>query len=107
MSNWEEEKKGTREWASPVPLAPRDTRELEFISLRIPVEIINATRGRKVFSMHRERLQEILGLSEDDMSRLSDCGLILSPPEKPSERPKINYPRIAHSYRKIVQRVRS
>ena len=70
-------------------------------------EQIYSARGGKVISMHRERLQEILGLSEDDISRLSDCGLILPAPEKPSERPKIDYPRIAHTYREIVQRVRS
>jgi hypothetical protein len=53
--------------------------------------------------MHRERLQEILGLSDGDVSRLYDCGLILPRPEKASRSPKIDYERLAHSYREIME----
>jgi hypothetical protein len=90
-----------------VPLAPRDTRELEFISLKTPVEILNSASGGKVFSVHRKRLQEILDPSGDDTSRQSDWGLILPPPEKPSKRPMIDYPGLAHSYRQKMRPVRS
>jgi ParB-like chromosome segregation protein Spo0J len=84
-------------------LAPRNTWELEYLLLRIPVEIHNAPRGGKVFSMHREQVQEILGLSDGDISRLCDRGLILPRPEKPPRRPRIDYERLAHSYREIME----
>ena len=85
-------------------MAPRDTRELEYISLRIPVEIHNALRGGKVFSMHSEHVQEILGLSDGDISRLCDCGLIIPRPEKSPRKPKIDYSGLACSYREIMNR---
>jgi hypothetical protein len=88
-----------------VSFAPRNTWELEYISLRIPVEIINSARGGKVFSMHRERLQEFLGLSEGDTSRLSDCGLIIPRREMPSQKPKIDYEKLARSYRETMDRM--
>ena len=88
MSNWEEEKRETGEWASPGPSAPRDTRELEYLSLRIPVEIINSPRGGKVLSMHREGLQELLWLSDADISRLCDSGLIVPHQENTPRKPR-------------------
>ncbi len=54
--------------------------------------------------MHRERLEELLGLSDGDISRLYDCGLILSRPEKPPHMPRIDYQELARSYRKIMER---
>jgi hypothetical protein len=63
-------KKKTRcgRFAHLVPLAPRDTWELEYISLRIPVEIINSAGEGKAGAMHRECLREILELSNGDIS---------------------------------------
>ena len=54
--------------------------------------------------MHRERLQEALGLSESDISRLCDCGLIPPQCKNPSPKPKIDYDKLAASYREIMDR---
>jgi hypothetical protein len=65
-----------RPQTQPCCLAARNTRELEYISLRIPVEIHNSRRGEKVHSMLREHPQEVLGLSEGDISLLwTECSL--------------------------------
>ncbi len=50
--------------------APRDTRELEFLSLRIPVEILNSTKGSKIISIQRDHLAELLGVSYENIARL-------------------------------------
>lgn len=69
-------------------LAPRITPELEFLYLRIPVEIVNSRKGSKRLSMQRERLPEMLGVSESEIDRLCDCGLILPHPEAPTPKRK-------------------
>lgn len=38
--------------------------------------------------MHQERLQELLGLSDVDISRLFDSGLIVPHPEKTLRKPR-------------------
>ena len=54
--------------------------------------------------MHRERLRGLLGLSDGDISRLCDCGLIIPHPEKSPQTPKIDYSGLACSYREIMNR---
>ena len=54
--------------------------------------------------MHRERLRELLGLSDGDISRLCDCGLIIPHREKSPRKPKIDYSGLACSYREIMNR---
>lgn len=55
--------------------------------------------------MDRERVQELLALSDDDISRLCDCGLILPRREMPSQKPKIDYEKLARSYRETMDRM--
>lgn len=51
--------------------------------------------------MQRERLQGILGLSDGDISRLCDCGLILLRREISALKPKIDSEKIAWNYREV------
>jgi len=56
--------------------------------------------------MHRERLQELLELSDGDISRLCDRGLILPRRKMPAQKPKIDYEKLARNYRETMDRMR-
>ncbi len=52
--------------------------------------------------MQQERLAEMLGVSESEINRLCECGLILPRPEPPTPTPKIDYEELATSYQSLM-----
>jgi hypothetical protein len=107
---WDEAKEangesGTLPSGSPTPHVALLRERLEnsnYILLKIPVEIHLFERGLQAIRMDPARLPQMLGLSDQDIERLHQVGLVRVPPPTPRAKERIDYVVLQQTYARML-----